>query len=86
MKKVKRYRKRRGTRVWLYNEWNADAYIGDLMINENTGKLFRIQESTGVNKRRSGELTLKEINPPIPNWFATLVDGEIWWCKKDNNN
>jgi len=77
---VKRYRHRKSTRVFPYNPWNFNAEPGDLMVDQN-GKLFRLKESSGYQKRGSGELTPVEIKPP-PGLFAVMWGmDEVWWAK-----
>lgn len=77
---IKRYRHRKSTRVFPYNPWNFDAEPGDLMVDQN-GKLFRLRESSGYQKRGAGELTMVEIKPP-PGLIAVMWGpNEVWWAK-----
>ena len=80
---VRRYRRRRATRVLRYNSWDQSAEPGDLMV-AGDGKLFLLTESSGWQKAANGELTPREIKPPVPGWLAGIVKGdttEVWWFK-----
>lgn len=74
-----KYRRRESTRVSYYNPWDMSAEVGDLMVCAQTGKLYRLQESSGINQARSGELYPRTIKPPQSGMKAILEDGEIYW-------
>lgn len=76
---VVRYRKRKSARVWVFNSRNFDAAAGDLMICPHTGKLYRLEESGGLNQASSGELYPRRIHPPKKGLRAVMRRGEIYW-------
>jgi len=45
-----RYKKRKSTKVWPYNDRNFDVESGDLMV-DSCGRLYHLVESNGRNKR-----------------------------------
>lgn len=61
-----------------YDPYNFDAEAGDKMV-DSEGKLFRLVESSGFQKRKSGELTPVRIYPPIPEAKAIIRNKQIWW-------
>ena len=72
-----KYRKHKKTKIITNcRDWSAE--VGDLFLDSN-GTLSRLQESTGINKSRLGELTPRKINPPKENMIAVLIDGSIFW-------
>jgi hypothetical protein len=68
--------------VFGFNPWNDAIEPGDLLVNSITGKLFRATESTGRDKRDSGELTPREIKPPHDGLKAKIYLGEVYWVTK----
>ena len=73
-----RYKRRRKSHVLRYNERNFDAEVGDLMV-DNTGRLYRLEESGGRGKRDLGELYPREI---VRAGFKALIeDGEVYFIK-----
>lgn len=80
---VRRYRRRKTSRVWRYHPLNTDAEPGDLMVAYD-GRLFRLEESSGWGKRMAGELTLRTIKPPRLGLRAELREGEIWWVQPNS--
>ena len=81
---VGRYRRRRSANVLPYDPWNQEAMPGDLMVDLFTGKLHRLEQSSGWGKRMSGDLTPREILPPAEGLKAIIKDDEIWWMKPPN--
>lgn len=80
MQKIREYRSK--GKVYGWNPWNWDAEPGDLMVN-NLGQLFRIAKSRGRNKAAAGDLTPVLIKPPSPELCAAIIDGRVWWVKKE---
>lgn len=79
---IRRYRKRRSTLAIPYDPWCPTAEDGNLVV-DYLGKLYRLVESRGRQKRETGELSMREIAPPSPEMWARIIDGEIWWMKGD---
>lgn len=83
---VGRYRRRRSAKVLRYDPCNQEAMPGDLMVDLFTGKLYRLEQSSGWGKRMSGDLTPREIPPPTDGLIACIKDNEIWWMKPPNDS
>lgn len=75
---LKKYRKRKTTKVKAYNPRDFTIEPGDLLIGFD-GVLFRATVSRGRNKRDSGDLTPVQIKPPKGFKRAIIKDGEIYW-------
>jgi hypothetical protein len=74
---TKRLNNRKG-RCLAYDPWNQDAEPGDYMVDA-AGRVFRLTESEGRNRRDAGELSMRRIAPPAGYTKATLQDGRITW-------
>jgi hypothetical protein len=72
--------RRRGGRVLGWNPWNHDAEVGDFMI-DSSGRLWRLGQSRGRNKRDAGDLTPIQIKPPFldARAYHDKRDDAIYW-------
>lgn len=77
---IRQYRSKR--KVHHYNPWNEEAQPGDLVVDMK-GRLFCLMESNGRNKRAAGDLTPKQIKPPLPDLCATIIDNKVWWVREE---
>jgi len=78
MAKVRKKIRRRKGVVLGYNPWNMDAEPGDYMVDLD-GRVCRLEESTGRNKRDAGELTPRWLKPPVEGARGVKVGNEIYW-------
>lgn len=78
---IKRYRRRRSANVMGYHFRNFGIEEGDLLVTHD-GILYRAEASSGWGKRCAGELTPRTIHPPEPGLVASIIAGEVWWCRR----
>lgn len=76
-----RYRRRRSAKVLVYNPWNFDAEVGDLMVSDN-GLLYRMEKSSSWWVNAAGELYARLVHPPRKDMKAVIDHGEIYWVNK----
>lgn len=79
---MREYRFRKGT-ARQFNERDWEAEPGDKMVDTD-GTLYYLHESSGSDKRKSGELTYRTVKPPkdMPSAKAHLIDGRIFWIEE----
>ena len=63
-----------------YNPWNLKAEPGDYMVDIH-GVVWRLEESSGRDKRDLGDLTPRRIKPHRGFSNAVLRDGKIYWLR-----
>ena len=78
---MEKYRKRKTARILQWNPWNWEAESGDIMISLQ-GKAYRLEPSSGWNKRCAGELYPRKIKCPTGFNRAIIKNGEMYWIKE----
>ena len=64
-----------------YDARDYSALPGDYMV-DMWGRAWRLEESSGRNKRDAGDLTPRKISPPAGFSRAVLKGGKIFWVRK----
>jgi len=78
-KKLGKFRRKKGSRVWGFSSWNWEADHGDYMVRHLDGTLWRLEESRGRNKAAAGELTPRKIPPPVAGAIAEIRGNDVFW-------
>ena len=80
-----KYRKRNSTKLWIGRPNYANDYHpdwGDLILDEQENKLYRVVMVGGLADREGGAYGLRIIYPPNKNMQASLIDGSIYWQER----